>query len=231
MRNKFIKVVIAEDHAFLRDGLSTYLNLDEEIEVVAEASCGKDLISKVGIYKPDVIITDLMMPGLSGAELIEELSGINEERIVVHSLLDNEAVILNILRSGAMSYVIKGEDREELVRAVKSSYNYQPYFCGLTTIKVKGIMKSFQLEASQKWNLFSELELQIIKLICLEKTSTEIAGELYKSKKYIDRARTNIFEKMNVKSTVGMVKFAITNLLLPWERNDLGMVEQSGSLI
>ncbi len=222
---KSIKVIVAEDYAFLRDGLVTYLNNHEEIEVVAEASCGEELISKVGIYKPDVIVTDLMMPGLSGPEIIEKLSAIKEERIVVYSLLDNEAVILNILRSGAMSYIIKGEDREELVRAVMSSYNYQPYFCGLTTRKVKGIMKNVQIEASQKWNLFSELELQIIKLICQEKTSTEIAGELYKSKKYIDRARTNIFEKMNVKSTVGLVKFAITNLLLPWEKNELGMAD------
>lgn len=217
---KSIKVIVAEDYAFLRDGLVTYLNNHEEIEVVAEASCGEELISKVGIYKPDVIVTDLMMPGLSGPEIIEKLSAIKEERIVVYSLLDNEAVILNILRSGAMSYVIKGEDREDLVRAVMSSYNYQPYFCGLTTNKVKGIMKFVQLESSQKWNPLSAIEWKIVELICEEKTSTEIARKLYKSKKYIDRARTNIFEKINVKSTVGLVKFAVTNLVHPWDRND-----------
>lgn len=221
MRKNLIKVIVAEDHAFLRDGLVAYLNSHDEIEVVAEASCGKDLISKVSIYKPDVIVTDLMMPGLSGLEIVAELTKIEEERIVILSLLENEAVISNVLKSGAMSYVNKGSEREELFRAVISSYKYQPYFCGLTMAKVKEIMKTFQLGDSQKKYLFSDIEWQIILLICKEKTSSEIAFELNKSKKYIDRARTRIFEKMNVKSTVGLVIYAMTHLITPWDGNEL----------
>ena len=209
MRSK-IRVVLAEDHKAFLYGLETFLKDREDIEVVASAVNGEDLLRIVKIHQPDVVVTDLFMPKLSGKKLIQALKKAGMDRIVICTMMEGNIGTIGVLQSGAMSIVNKGSELEEVARAILSTYDHQPYFCNCMSGKVNFLINTYALTDMNKY-LFTDEEKKIIELICKEMTSAEIASHLYKSKKVIDRARTRIFEKMGVKSIAGLVVYAIRN--------------------
>lgn len=208
-----IRVIIADDHDLYRDGLRLLLSMDDDIEVVAEASNGRDLIQFAREYAPDVIITDLIMPGVSGIEAIQEICKAGTIRIIALSSFDSEHLIVEALESGAFGYILKNAQRGEVTEAIKTVYNYDPYYCKSTSSHlVRLISRSkFNPYTKKKQDLFSEEEKQVIRLICKEKSSEEMSQILCKSKRSVDRMRSAILEKMNVKTSGGVVIYAIKN--------------------
>ena len=213
MINEKIKVIIADDHDLYRDGLRMLLHADNDIEVIAEASNGMELIQFANQLTPDVILTDLIMPGVDGVQAIKEIYRQGIIRIVALSTFDSEHLIVEALEAGALGYILKNAQKGEIIEAIKTIYNFTPYYCKSTSSRlVKLISKSkFNPYTKLQLDLFSEKEKEIIRLICGEKSSEEIGKILFMSKRTVDGVRAKILSKMNVKTVAGVAIYAIKN--------------------
>ncbi|MDE3184451.1 MAG: response regulator transcription factor [Bacteroidota bacterium] len=215
---KKIKVLIADDHDVYRDGLKMLLQSDGTIDVVEEARNGLELLEMAPQYSPDVIITDLMMPGKSGVEAIKELFESGYKRIIAISTFESEQLIVDALHAGVSGYIIKNAKRGEIIQAVKEVYSFNKYYCKSTSLRLAGMIDELKVNRAtkEKLDLFSEKEKEIIRLICEEKTSEEIASILFMSKRTVDGFRSRILIKMNVRTVAGVALYAIRNhIFLP----------------
>jgi DNA-binding NarL/FixJ family response regulator len=209
-----ISVIIADDHDIYRDGLQMLLNSDE-IEVVGEASNGRQLLLEARKYKPDVILTDLIMPGGSGIEAIKELVKEKFERIIAISFFDSDSLIVEALESGAIGYLHKNVQKTEIIEAIKDVNNFRPYYCKATDRKLaRLIFKSqFNPYSNKTMPFFSQQDIEIIGHVCQEKSSEEIGKILCMSPRTVEGHRSRIAGKMNVRTPIGFVIYAIKNHL------------------
>jgi DNA-binding NarL/FixJ family response regulator len=210
--NKKIKVVVADDHVHYRDGLTATLNEDKDIEVVAGAGDAVQLVEIARQYQPDVIITDLIMPG-DGLVAIRDLIAQGFLRIIAVSSFEDEDLIVEALEAGATGYVKKNADRDEITEAVKDVYRFRPHYSDSTSpLLMKEILRSpFNPYKKIDPDLFTEMELEVITLICEGKTNIEIAQLLFSSLRNIERIRRDVQKKMKVKRTAGLIIYAIKN--------------------
>jgi len=211
MRQK-IKIIIADDHVHYRDGLSAAINDESGMEVVGEAADAHQLIEIVRQCEPDVVITDLIMPG-DGIKAIGQLFDKKFQRIIAVSSFEDEDLIVEALEAGAMGYVRKNADRREIIEAVKQVFRFRPHYSESTSsLLMKEILDStFNPYKKLKPALFSELQLKVITLLCEGKTNDEIAVEIFSSLRNIERIRSAIMEKMKVKTKAGLTIYAVKN--------------------
>ena len=208
-----IQLAIADDHEVYRDGLKALLESSEEFEIVAEASTGKQLVLLCEEKAPDVVLTDIMMPVMDGIKatlfLAEHLPSV---RVIALSMFNQDHLILDMLNAGASGYLIKNAHKKEIIEAIYSVYKNKPYYCSSTSYKLARLIGNSQFGPKTKQKIFfSEKEMEIIKLICEEKTSKEIGDKLNMSARTAEEYRYRIREKMGVKGTAGMVIYAIKN--------------------
>jgi DNA-binding NarL/FixJ family response regulator len=210
-----IKVIIADDHDLFRDGLKLLLRKAEGIEVIGEARNGEELVGKALQLNPDVILTDLVMPGKSGAQAIEELYERGFERIIAISNYESDQMIVDALQAGAIGYLVKNAKKDEIITAIQAAFEYKNYYCKSTSGRLSGLIDELKLNlhAKKKRELFREEEKSIIQLICEEKTSKEISKLLFISKRTVDGIRSRILTKMNVKTNVGVAIYAIRHAI------------------
>ena len=223
MTLKKIKVIVADDQSLFREGLKMLLKTDTEIEVIAEACNGKELIELSSLHQPDVIITDLKMPGIGGIEAIKQLSVNKSIGIIAITTFDSESLIAEALEAGALGFVIKNAQDGEVIEAVKTVNKYQHYHCKSTTAKLATMIKKSKFDSATgcRQSLFSDKEKEVIKLVCEEKSSEEIGKILFMSKRTVDGMRARILNKMNVKSGVGFALYAIKNSLFFLSKPDV----------
>jgi len=211
-----IQVIIADDHEIFRDGFRVMLKKCPEIELVAEAGDGEELIALAMELKPDVIIMDIKMPVLDGIEatirLSEELPGTG---IIALSMHEEESAIIEMLEAGAKGYLIKNASKEEIISAIMAVHKDESYYCRYTSKLIRLLEKSkFNPNKKQVKPEFSENELTIIKLICQQYTNKEIADIMNLSKRTIEGHREKILEKLEAKNTAGIVVYAMKSKLL-----------------
>lgn len=209
-----IRVIIADDHDLYRDGLRLLFSKNNEIELVGEARDGEELIRFARTLKPDVIVTDLIMPKISGIEAIKELhsSGTSLRNIAL-STFDSEHLIVEALEAGASGYIIKNAQRGEIIDAIKTVYEGQPYYCTSTSAHLTRLISESKYNpyTKTKKEEFSDIEIAIICLVCDGKTSEEISQELLLGKRNVEAIRSRIMIRMNAKSAIDMVMYAIKN--------------------
>jgi DNA-binding NarL/FixJ family response regulator len=207
-----IKVVIADDHDLFRDGLKLLLARDADIEVLAEAVDAFELIRLVNQHEPDVILTDLIMPG-DGVKAIRQICSQRKSRIIALSSFETESLIVEALEAGAIGFIQKNAQRGEIIDAIKTVYNFKPYYCqSITSLVAKRISKgNFNPYQKMDPDLFNQEEIEIIRLICEEKTSLEISIPLLKSVRQVERIRAVIVTKMHVKNSAGLIIYAVKN--------------------
>lgn len=212
MNSKKIKVIIADDHVHYRDGLGSTINDDPGMEVIAEAGDALQLIERVQQYQPDVVITDLIMPG-DGIKAIRQMFSEGMVRIIAVSSFEEEDMIVEALEAGALGYVRKNANRNEIVEAVKDVFRFRPHYSESTTpFLMKEILHStFNPYEKLKPTLFIESELKVIRLICEGKTNEEIARAMFFSLRNLVRIRKTILDKMKVKKTAGLIIYAVKN--------------------
>ena len=211
--NHKIQVVIADDHEVYRDGLKTLLNKLGEIEIVGEASTGKQLIAMCERTLPDVVLTDIMMPVMDGIVAAKYIAQhFPSVRIIALSMFNQDHLILDMLKAGASGYLIKNAHKNEIMDAIHCVYRNKPYYCTSTSHKLAKLIGTSEFgSAKDERQLFSEKETEIIRLICEEKTTKEIADALNMSSRTVEEYRYRLKEKMDVKSIAGMVIYAIRN--------------------
>jgi DNA-binding NarL/FixJ family response regulator len=210
-----IRIAIADDYSIFRDGLRVGFNRDKNLEVIFEASNGEELMCKLEDVQPDVILMDLKMPVMDGMEAMKLIRKKYAEdiKILVLTMYDEVKFIIHLMENGANGYLLKNTDPKEIRKAIYSVHESGYYFNDIVT---KALLKKLTIKGSTKPSLdqnieFSERELDVLKMICDEKTATEIGTELFLSPRSVEGIRMRIIEKTGVRNTAGLVMFAIKN--------------------
>ena len=206
------RIVIAEDHTILREGLRLLLSSSPEFEVVGEAEDGREAIQCVVKYKPDLILTDLSMPRMNGMEAIREIKKQSPKtKVLVLTVHKAEEYILNTFRAGANGYLLKDSTHAELVMAVKKVLSNQHYISPEISEKViEGYMEGRKaLKTHTPWETLTAREREILKLIAEGYKNKKIADELCISVKTVEKHRANLMEKLGLHNVQALTAFAI----------------------
>lgn len=203
---------MADDHEIFREGFQLIISKAPPMHLVAQAVNGVELLAMVEENRPDVVVTDIRMPKMDGITATKEISkkfpGIP---VIGLSMHDEDDLILEMLEAGAKGYLLKNADKAEVLEAIQTVYEGDPYYCHTTNAKLARIIarnRYHTYHRSQKPE-FTEKELEIIQLICQECTNKEVGEKLYLSVRTIEGYRLKILEKMGVKNSVGLVVYAI----------------------
>ena len=210
--NSTIRIALADDHKLIRAGISMILNEQNEFEVVQQASNGQELLDGISASKPDVILLDLEMPVLSGPDTLTEIRKTDKDiPVLILTMHNNDAFILQMMEMGANGYLIKNSDPEEVVRAIHKVMESKFYFSD----NVSKAMLSKISDQNQKsqsplpGHHLTKREIDVLRLICKEYTTTEIGQELFLSPKTIEGYRKILMGKIGAKNMVGLVLFAV----------------------
>jgi two-component system response regulator NreC len=215
-----IRLVIADDHEIFRDGLCLMLSKQQNIQLAGQAENGKQLVSLVNDILPDVVMTDVKMPIMDGIEATRLLLAQHPDlKIIALSMFDEENLIVDMLEAGAKGYLLKNADKQEILEAIHSVYEEKNYYCHHTSSRLASLISKSKFNPYRKKEPlnFTDREIEIIKLICLQLTAQEIADKVFLSKRTVEGHRTKILEKMNVKNTAGVVIYALKHRIVTEE--------------
>lgn len=201
-----IRVVLADDHVFVRDGIKSLLENEANIEVVGEATDGLEAMKVVETTKPDLLILDIRMPNLTGIEVVEKLRNQNNQvKIVMLSMHESEEYVLKSIKAGADGYLLKGSSKEEFLKALHTVVNDGKYFSGdISSILINQLSNS-KAAIETKHPIEDDLtitkrEKEILKLLLSGKGNKEIAEALDISKRTAEVHRFNLMKKLKVKN-------------------------------
>jgi DNA-binding NarL/FixJ family response regulator len=208
-------VVLVDDHALLRSGLASLIRGYGKYDVLFEACNGKDLIRQLRTSRrPDIILLDINMPEMDGYDTACWLRrNCPETRVLALTMYDSDNSILRMLRNGARGYIVKGSGPGELQLALQCVMEKGYYYSDMVTGKLIHAMS--QLDEPDirvhRTDPLNDRELEFIKLVCTEWTYKEIADRMYLSPRTIDGYRDALFEKLNVRTRVGLAMYAVRN--------------------
>ena len=205
-----IKVLVVDDHAILRDGIRALLGLHDDIEIVGEASEGKEAIEKVQQLMPDVVIMDIAMPGMDGLEATRRIGKRNPKiKVLVLTQYDNKEYILSVIKAGAAGYVPKRALGSELVSAIRAVDKGDSFlYPSAATALIEDYLQQAEGE-EEPYDRLTAREREILKLIADGHTSQEIADMLFISLKTVLGHRTKIMEKLDLHNRTELIKYAI----------------------
>jgi len=210
-----IRVLLADDHILIRAGIRSLLENIEGMEVVAEASDGREALELVKQHAPDILITDIAMPGLNGLEAISRLKKFNANlHIIILSMHTSKEYVREALRLGAHGYVVKGADPSELELAVKSAIRGEIY---LSPAISKSIVSHFLQQPpgeSEPEHDLTSRQREILQLIAEGQTTKDIARLLDLSIKTIETHRTDLMKRLDIHDVAGLVRYAIRRGLI-----------------
>lgn len=211
---KKIKIAIADDYKIFRDGLKVGLSSDDNLEIILEADNGEDLLQGLEENMPDVILMDLKMPIMDGMEATKEIKKKNiQVKVLIVTMYDDDKFIIHLMENGANGYLLKNAEPEEIRKAIYAVHENGYYFNDLVN---KALLKKLVIKQNLKPSFnqdveFTERELEVLKLICEEKTAAEIAKEIFLSPRSVEGIRQRLIEKVGVRNTAGLVMFAVKN--------------------
>jgi two-component system invasion response regulator UvrY len=219
--NQIIKLALVDDHKLFRRGLKSLIDmLGSQYTVIFEADNGKDLQSKITPDNaPDILLLDINMPEMDGFSTVKWLN-VNYPLVktLVVSMIEKEETVVNMLKLGIKGYLCKDVEPQELSEALRAVYNKGFYYTDFVTGK---LLHSIQQETSKDGysgtsisTVFNDREREFLKLVCSEMTYNDIAERMSLSPKTIDGYRNALFEKLNIKSRVGLALYAVKHGLV-----------------
>lgn len=207
-----IKVLLADDHELILEGLKLLLAQDERVEIVGEAYDGQEVLDKLmGIPELDIVILDINMPKKDGIEVTKEIKATYPEiKVLILSMYNRKEFVRKLVEAGTDGYILKNAGKAELLKAITALAKGEPYYGQeITQTMMKAYQKSKIFDNPMDVNL-SVREKEIVALIANEEATTaEIAEKLFISPHTVDTHRKNILSKLGVKNTAGIVKYAI----------------------
>lgn len=206
-----IRIIIADDHPLVRDGLKTVLHKIPDFQVVAEAEDGLQLIKLIDQLHPTLALVDISMPHLNGLEALQKLSGLYPNlKLIVLTMHEEPEYILKSMNSGAHAYLLKNVEPQELQKAIMTVVNGGKYY----TQTVAGIIMDSLSKTEPDQESLTPRELEVLKLICHGMSNNQIANELFISIRTVEKHRVNVLKKMQAVNTADLVRKAIDKGLL-----------------
>ena len=208
---KKIKVVVADDHTILRQGIKALLDNQEEIEVVGEAKDGREAIKAIEELSPDVILMDIAMPGLNGLEATRRIKKkFPKTKVVVLTMHTNEEYIFQILNAGADGYLVKETAFQDLISAISSVHRGEAFMSPSISKKVMtDYIQRAQGEERVGFDTLTTREREILQLVAEGNSNKKIAEVLFISPKTVETHRAHIMDKLNIHDRAGLIKYAI----------------------
>lgn len=208
--DNLIKIIIADDHQMLRKGIEVLLLNQQGMQIVAQAENGADLVQKVVTHSPDVVITDIQMPVMNGIEATRQIMEMDPGIGVIGlSMFNEDHMIMEMMGAGARGYLLKNTNRDELVTAIHTVAGGGSYVCGITSGKLSRLIATSKEKAHRHQPDFTEKEKEVIRLICHELSSKQIAATLGCATRTVESYRERIQEKIGARNMAGIVVFAI----------------------
>jgi DNA-binding NarL/FixJ family response regulator len=208
------RILVADDHALVRDGLKLVLNAEPDLEVVAEAADGAEAVKRALHEDIHLAILDISMPRMTGLQVARELSRRRPDlRLLILSMYDNEQFLFEALKAGASGYVLKSEADEDIVEACRAAMRGQPF---LYPAAVHTLVRDFLDHADERrdYDPLTPRELEVLKLIAEGRTSKEIAELLVLSIKTVERHRADILRRLGMRDRVDLTRYAIRRGLI-----------------
>jgi DNA-binding NarL/FixJ family response regulator len=206
-----IKVAIADDHALFRTGVKTSLSSRKDIQMVAEAENGMQLLNLLKHIKPDVVLLDIQMPIMDGLTTLPEIKKLYPEvKVVMLSMHNDHSMITRMMEIGANSYLTKDSDSETIYQAIVTCYQQEFFFNELTNkALLNGLRQKRPAEMTAPDVHLTDKEVTILKLMCEEKSTKEIADIVDLSPRTVEAIRDKLKTKTGVKSMAGLVMYAV----------------------
>jgi DNA-binding NarL/FixJ family response regulator len=205
------RILLADDHEVVREGLRMVLDSAPDLEVVAQASDGAEAVALAMSADVDLAVLDITMPRMTGLQAARELSQRKPDiKVLILSMHDNEQYFFEALKAGASGYVLKSAANRDLIEACRASMRGEPF---LYPAAVRALVRDFLERASRgeatPEDPLSPRELEVVKLIAEGLTSEEIGEQLFISRKTVDRHRENVLEKLGMRNRVELTRYAI----------------------
>ena len=207
-----MRILIADDHAIVREGLRQLLNSQRDMEVAGEAQDGREALEKAKALRPDVTILDIAMPGLSGLEAVRLIKeAVPHTQIVILSMHEKEAYVHQVFASGALAYVLKASPSSDVLEAIRAAHRGEYFLSSKIRAEVIGRYLESRKEkpAVRGYDLLSEREQQVFRLMVEGNSTTQIADVLCVSPKTVEKHRGNVMNKLGIHDLVALVKYAI----------------------
>lgn len=204
------RILLADDHKILRDGLRALLEMETDFEVVAEASNGDMALEMVEKLSPDVVVMDIGMPGLNGIEATQKILEKNRKvKIMALSAHSDRRYVADMLRAGASGYLVKDCAGTELARGIRTIMAGKTFLCSSTAKVVAEHVAQSSKDDQSARSILTTREINVLQRLAEGKTTKEIAFELAISVKTVETHRANIFEKLGLSSVAELTKYAL----------------------
>ena len=216
-----IKLLLADDHAVLRAGLKTLFNAQPDMEVVAEASDGREAVRKSRAVAPDIVLMDITMSGMSGLEATQEIKKQNPAiKVLVLTMHEDESYLHQMLHAGADGYLPKKAAATELVDAIRATYRGEHFIHSSMTAGLVTQLRDKEItgpQEAQKDSLLSQREREVLRLLAMGYTNQQIADMIYLSIKTVETYKSRLKDKLGLQGRAELVRYAIQSGLLDTE--------------
>lgn len=214
-----IQVIICDDHVLYRAGVKTALSSKKDIKVIAEADNGVHLLNLIKSIPPDVILLDIQMPIMDGISTLPEIKKIcPQTKVIMLTMLDDNSMITKLMELGANSYLSKTSDSEVIYEAIKTCFEKDYFFNSLTNQALLNNLKQRNVAAPQQMGSqevhLNDKETTILRLMCEEKSTKEIADIVDLSPRTVEAIRDKLKVKTGSKTTAGLIMYAVKHKII-----------------
>jgi DNA-binding NarL/FixJ family response regulator len=212
-----IRTLIVDDHVMMRDGIRALLDLQDDIEVVGEASEGTEAVAKVEELKPDVVVMDIAMPGMNGIEATQQIKAKNPNiKVLILTQHDKREYILSAIKAGGSGYVSKKALGSELINAIRTVYQGQSFlYPSAATTLIEELRRG--VAGKDPFDQLTPREKEVLKLIAEGRTSREIADKLFISLKTVLAHRAKIMQKLKLHNRSLLIKYAMSKGMVDFD--------------
>lgn len=214
-----ITVLLADDHSIVRSGLRHIINSQSDMSVIDEAENGEEAVMKALNKGPDVVVMDLNMPKKSGLVATKQITEANNDiKIIVLTMHESKEYLYRVLQAGASSYLLKSYNEDDLVEAIRTVYRGEAYlYPDATRLLLEDYMKRTSTSVEDNHTKLSGREQEVLSYLAKGYTNKEIADLLYLSIKTVEAHKSKIMGKLDLKTRVDLVRFAVKNGYLDFE--------------
>jgi two-component system, NarL family, response regulator NreC len=213
-----IRIVMADDHTMLRQGLKSLLAEEPDFQILGEAGDGLEAVKLVERLKPDVLVVDVMMPGMNGLEVTRQVhERLPDIKIIVLSMHAREAYVLEAIRNGASAYVLKDSQANDLVNAIRDVIQGRRFLSPPLTERLIGDYFEKAQQVPDPFDALTTREREVFQLVAEGLTSSDIAGRMNVSARTVDVYRANIMHKLHLKTQTDLIRLALKRGILPEE--------------